>query len=145
MFSGGAVSESALKSYLLRVRDAFLASDAQALKSIFLMPLVVYSAAGVLLIKDEEAFRIHMMRYLEALKAAGVKSSDCQIIETDAVSNGRFRTSVRWTDFSSSGEPVALSLIRYFLVEDCAETWKIEMMEFVELPISISEAERIIH
>ena len=145
MLAGEKVSEQELKCFLLAVQEAFLALDFDVLRSKFLLPLVVYSAAGVLLIKDKAGFRDHAGRYLDALLANGVRMSDCQIVEIDALNNRRFRSTVRWTDFRSSGEPVSRSLIRYFMIEDTADVWKIEMMEYVELPISISEAERIIH
>lgn len=145
MLAGETVSDENLMRFLLQVQAAFRASDIDLLRQKFVLPFVVYSAAGILLIKDDAGFQDHSNRYLEALHSNGVEMSDCEIIDVDAVNNRRFRATARWTDFAASGKPVSRSLVRYFLIEERTEIWKIEMMEFVELPFSISEAERVIH
>lgn len=145
MISEGRVSETELKEFLLEVQKMFLDHDIEALQTRFVLPLVVYSAAGVLVLKDADGFLDHAERYLQALLAQDVAMSECVIKDIDPLNNRRFRTTVRWTDMRESGQPVTRSLVRYFLIAESDGCWKIEMLEFLELPIPVSQAERIIH
>ena len=145
MLSDDGVSEEGLTKFLLQVQEMFLGRDLDALSTRFVLPFVVYSAAGILLIKDEESFRDHTSRYLYALHAENIGKSECAIRDIVLVSDQRFHASVRWMAFAEDGQLMSSSLIRYFMIEDGSGRWKIEMMEFVELPITLSQAERVIH
>lgn len=145
MISGDGVSEEVLSRFLLEAQENFLGHDIKALKARFVLPFIVYSAAGVLLIKDEAEFLDHASRYLQELRADDIEMSECQIKDIAIVSDQRFHATVRWMDFGDEGQICSSSLIRYFMIEEAEGHWKIEMMEFVEMPISISQAERVIH
>lgn len=145
MLSDDGVAEDELRQFLLLAQGMFLGHDLDALSMRFVLPFVVYSAAGILLIKDEVAFRDHTGRYFSELNAQDIKSSDCKITDITIVSDQRFHTTVRWMDAGEDGKLFSSSLIRYFMIEDGRGQWKIEMMEFVEMPITLSQAERVIH
>lgn len=145
MLSDEGVSEEELRRFLLLAQEMFLGRDIDSLSMRFVLPFVVYSAAGILVIKDAAGFRDHTSRYLSALHAENIKMSECSIADIILVSDQRFHATVRWTDFGEDGQLCSSSLIRYFMIEDGGGQWKIEMMEFVEMPITLSQAERVIH
>lgn len=108
------------------------------------LPLVVYSIAGVMLLRTEAEFIQTLGQYRAAIVALSVTSSTVEIREFDAPQNQRLRATVRVTDFDADGREVTSSLIRYFLIES-GESYLIEMMEYLESPLSREEVERIVH
>jgi hypothetical protein len=145
MLSDDGVSQDELRRFLLLAQEMFLGHDLNALSAHFVLPCVVYSAAGILLIKDEDGFRDHTSRYFSALSAENIRMSECTIADIVKVSDQRFHATVRWMDIGDDGRVCSTSLVRYFMIEDGSGQWKIEMMEFVEMPITLSQAEYVIH
>lgn len=145
MISENGFSRDQLLAFLLQVQKQFLQNDIVSLRTNIVLPLVVYTAAGILLIRDEEGFLDRATRYLQALHAENIRMSECLIKDVVQVSSSRFHATVRWKDFGDGGKLCSSSLIRYFMIEDTDGRWKIEMMEFVEMPITVSQAEHIIH
>lgn len=141
---GGRLPTEKLHAFLADLQAAFLQGRFEDVAACYVFPLVVYTPAGIMLIRDFEQFGEVTARYREAIMALNVTSADLLIEESDQPYNHRLRATTRVTDFNADGTPVTGSLIRYFLIED-GDSFKIEMMEYLELPLPISDVERIIH
>lgn len=109
------------------------------------MPLVVYSAAGVVTLKDNEALTRIANRYREVLNSFPITHGECRIVQHDHTINHRLRVTARWDEFGADNTPLTSSLVRYFLVEKGPNEWLIEMLEYIEMAVSLEDAERIIH
>lgn len=133
-----------LHSFLAAMQIAFLEGRFREIARNFAFPLVVYTPAGVTLIRNPDQFAQVSSLYRDAKIALDVASSDIRIEEFDQPCNRRFRVTARFTDFNAEGTHVTGSRIRYFMIED-GDSFKVEMMEFLELPFPISDVERIVH
>ena len=138
------MSRDELRDFLDQVQRAFFAGDVDALRQHFALPLVVYSAAGVVVRRTEKEFARLVEDYRDALLATSVVVGHQMIVARDPLVNNRCRATVRTTEVDADGQAVASALIRYFLVADSG-SYLIEMMEYLEAPLPISEIERIIH
>ena len=134
-----------LKQYLNRVRDALFSEDFDTLSHHCVVPLVVYSAAGVVTIKDRDELKRLATRYRQALSAFPITHGECQIVQRDPVVNNRFRVTARWDDFSEDNTLQTSSLVMYFLFVASPDIWLIEMLEYLEMSVSLEDAERILH
>ncbi len=139
------MTEESIKPFLERTREAFFGGDLKALAEYFVWPLVVYSPVGVLVIKDQDQFVAVSGQFLAALAEYSIASGTCVILEREPMRNRRTRVTVHWTELTADGSPVATSTIRYFLLMPEEGIWRIEMMEYLEIPIPIETAERIVH
>lgn len=109
------------------------------------MPLVVYSAAGVVTLKDRDALATLADRYRQVFVNLPITHGECRIVQHDATVNQRLRVTARWDEFGADNAPLTSSLVRYFLIEKGPNVWLIEMLEYLEMAVSIEDAERIIH
>ncbi|MGI9395187.1 MAG: hypothetical protein ACR2OY_11120 [Boseongicola sp.] len=134
-----------LKPFLHETREALFDGDLDALAQNCVLPLVVYSPAGVLVIKDREHFLAVSEAYRQALAEHPITQGSCVIVSLDPMRNRRTRVTAHWTDMDSNNTPLVSSTIRYFLLMPSPNVWKIEMLEYLEIPIPIETAERIIH
>ena len=134
-----------LKRFLQEVRDAFFEEDYDALSRHCAVPLVVYSAAGVVSIKDREEIRLLADRYRQILSAFPITHGECRIVQRDPTVNQRMRVTARWDEFCADNTPQTSSLVRYFLYEKAPGVWLIEMLEYLEMAVTVEDAERIIH
>ncbi|NNE87843.1 MAG: hypothetical protein HKN27_07180 [Silicimonas sp.] len=134
-----------LKNFLKEVRDAFFVEDYDALSRHCALPLVVYSAAGVVAIKDHDEIKLFADRYHQILSAFPITRSECRIVQRDPAVNQRMRVTARWDEFGEDNTPLTSSLVRYFLYEKEPNVWLIEMLEYLEMAVSMEDAERIIH
>ena len=134
-----------LKSFLEKTRQALFDSDFDALAQNCVMPLVVYSPAGVLVIKDRDHFLAVSSAYRAALADHPITQGKCDIISLDPMRNRRTRVTAHWTEMDANSTPLVSSKIRYFLLMPRPELWMIEMLEYLEMPIPLETAERIIH
>ena len=141
---GGRLLKDQLHSFLAEMQIAFVEGRFQEIAANFVFPLVVYTPVGVTLIRNPDQFAQVSSLYRDAIIALDVASSDIRIEECDQPRNRRFRVTARFTDFNAEGTHVTGSLIRYFMIED-SDSFKVEMMEYLELPIPISDVERIVH
>lgn len=133
-----------LTEYFSTLQTAFLRGQFSDLAKFFALPLVVYTQAGVLVIRDTaELFRLSE-QYRAALIAIDVISTRTIIETIEQPVVNRRRIVVRFEDLGLDGRPVTRSLIRYFLVNDQGVT-RIEMMEYIETPLPIADVERIVH
>ncbi len=126
------------------MQKAFRTGRLDDLSAFFVFPLVIYSPAGVTLVRDADQLLAMTEQYQETIRPLEIVTTEFQIEHRDVPFNSRFRATVRFTEFREDGKQVTSSLIRYFLI-DRSGTYKIEMVEYLELPISVSEAERIVH
>jgi hypothetical protein len=67
------LAEVNLKAFLQQTRQAFFDGDLEALSKYFIWPLVVYSPAGVLVVKDQAQFLIVSGQYLAARRICNRK------------------------------------------------------------------------
>ncbi len=134
-----------LKEFLRSVRNAFFNGDFETLSCFCAMPLVVYSSAGVVTLKDREALAGLADRYRQILSSFPISHGACRIVQHDPVVNRRLRVTARWDEFAKDNTPLTSSLVRYFLIETGQSEWQIEMLEYLEMAVSIEDAQRIIH
>lgn len=139
------MSQEALGIYLRLVQRAFLDGDIEELLDYFCLPLVVYTSAGVTLIRDRAEFARMAAAYRSALMAMSVDHAELQIVSEDPTVNDRLRATVRWIDYNAEGNEVTGSLVRYFLVSHRPGHFVTEMIEYLETPVSHEEVERIVH
>ncbi len=133
-----------LTDCLNEVRRAFYAGDVDALVDLMRLPLVVYSAVGVVVLRDREEFSRMVADYRAAIVAMQVVDGRQTILSRDPPTNNRMRATVRTVDMNAEGKPVTGSTIRYFFVKT-AKGLAIEMIEYLEMPLPISDAEKIVH
>jgi hypothetical protein len=133
-----------LQSFLETMQAAFIEGRIQDVLACYTFPLIVYSPVGVTLIRNEKQFGEMATLYREAILALDVTSFEILIEQMDQPYNHRVRATARSIDFNADGTPVTGSLVRYFLVE-VGDSFHIEMLEYLELPLSISDVERIVH
>lgn len=133
-----------LEDFMKAMQADFLAGHLEELSKRFLMPLVVYSVAGVVVLRTVEEFLQRTALYRDAMMAMNVATSQIAVVSQDALENERLRVTVRVTDFDAGGEMVTGSLIRYFL-KASGETYAIEMIEYLEAPLPSDEVERLVH
>ena len=141
---GVRLSDEVLRESFGAIQDAFRTGRLDDLMEFFVIPLVIYSSAGVTLVRDREQLLSMTEQYRETIRPLEIVTTEFQIEHRDAPFNSRFRTTVRFAEFREDGKMVTSSLIRYFLI-DRAGSYKIEMIEYLELPIALSEVERIVH
>ena len=134
-----------MKRFLTEVRDALFKADYDALAQYCAVPLVVYSAAGVVAIKDREEIKLLADKYHQLLSAFPITHGECRIVQRDPTVNQRLRVTARWDEVGADNTPLTSSLVRYFLYEKAPNTWLIEMLEYLEMAVSVEDAERIIH
>lgn len=134
-----------LREFLKSVRDAFFEGDYETLVRFCAMPLVVYSSAGVVTLKNPEALAGLADKYRRMLSSFPISHGACRIVQHDPPVNQRLRVTVRWDEFDEDNTPLTGSLVRYFLIETESNAWKIEMLEYLEMPVSIDDAKRILH
>ncbi|MDA8586453.1 hypothetical protein N9L47_09325 [Rhodobacteraceae bacterium] len=133
-----------LEIFLESVESAFRAGDVDLLLRYFQLPLVIYTAAGIATLNTEEEFAAMTQNYLAALTAMAVASGHQSILSFDPPVNNRLRVKVRTIDKDVDGNPITSSTIRYFLLQTDTGL-VIEMMEYLEAPLSISDIEKIVH
>ena len=133
-----------LTAFLKGAQKAFYAGDAETLLGYFRLPLVIYSAAGVVLLRDRDEFVRMVKDYRNALASMSVSKGRQTVLAMDSLVNNRTRVTVRTVDEDETGVAVTGSTVRYFLLQ--TETGLIiEMMEYLEAPMSISDIEKIVH
>ena len=133
-----------LRSFLESLQGSFLAGELDELLMYFTLPVVIYSVAGVTVLRDEAEFLHTARQYHAALVAKAVASSVIEIIERDHAVHNRSRVTVRIVDMDCRGNRVTTSLIRYYLIHT-ETSYRVEMLEYLEAPLSSDEIERIIH
>ncbi len=138
------MSDDNLTAFLEALQGAYREVQIKEISKFFSLPLVIYSAAGVAVIRDEVQLLSMTEQYRAAISALEVTSTLFQVEHRDLPVNRRLRATVRFTDFAEDGQPVTGSLIRYFLVEKDG-SYKIEMLEYLEMPLPIEEVVRIVH
>ena len=138
------MEDKKLKDYFQSLRAAVIQGDFSAMSQRFTLPLVVYSVAGVTLVRDEEELLRMFELYRAALTASQVAKTETTIDNVDQSNFGRRRVCVRFVDTDADGNVVTSSLIRYFLVKT-PNGCKIEMLEYLESPIPLDEIKRIVH
>ena len=137
--------DDALKKFLKTVRNALFNEDFETLTHHCVVPLVVYSAAGVVTIKDREELTRLAIRFRKALSAFPITHGMCQIVQRGPVVNNRFHVTARWDEFGEDEALLTSSLVRYFLIVSSPDVWMIEMLEYLEMPVSLEDAEHILH
>ena len=133
-----------LTEFLDEVRCAFYAGDVDALVKLMRLPLGVYSAVGVVVLRNREEFARMVEDYRAAIVALEVVDGRQTILSLDPAVNNRMRATVRNVDVNAEGKPVTGSTIRYFFVEN-EQGLAVEMLEYLEAPLPISDIEKIVH
>ncbi len=138
------MSQDDLKIYLEDIQADFLAGRMEALIARFSIPLVVYSVAGVVVLRTKEEILTQTGQYRSAVMAMSVTSSVVKVVSRDPPLNNRLRATVRVTDFDCDGKTVTGSLIRYFLILKNG-SYEVEMLEYLEAPFSTEVVEKLVH
>jgi len=124
--------------------SAFLGERSEEFQSYFVFPVVIYSVAGVTVVREpEDLLRITGL-YREALKETAMVATNYEISSHGPPRNNRLRATLSFSDFLPDGATYSGSVVQYYLV-DGPEGYKIEMMEYLEVPLGISDVERIVH
>ncbi len=123
---------------------AFLDERPEDFQKHFSFPVVIYSVAGVTMVRDPvELLRITGL-YREALKEAAIVATNYEISDLEPPKNNRMRATLTFSDQNPDGTPFAGSVVRYFLF-DGPDGYKIEMMEYLEVRLGVTDVERIVH
>ena len=138
------MDKNSLDTFFVELQAAFLEGDFQTLSSFYALPLVVYSLAGVRLVRDEFELVRLAREFLTALGSLGVTNSSLEVRAFDPPANRRTRVKLCGAGLDSAGNRVTGSLIRYFLLETDSG-YKVEMVEYLQAPIPVQEVERILH
>ena len=138
------VTQDNTEEFLSRVNAAFMAVDMDALSRCFAVPLVVYTKAGVIVVKDGSDLERVVTRYRHALSASSVVSSSIRIEAQETPANGRLRVLCRTFGYDAEGKAVSTSVVRYFLLQR-ADRLEVEMIEYVATPLSLEDVEKIVH
>lgn len=138
------MEDDKLMDFLSQLQHMFTSGEHDELQAFFTFPLVIYTVAGVSVIRTSAEFETRTKRYREALASLDVTSATMDLEHRDPPFNRRTKVTVRVTDFTSEGIAVTGSLIRYFLVADDG-TYKVEMMEYLEAPLAVEDVEKIVH
>ncbi len=133
-----------IRAFLASIQSAFYAGDLHALLGHFQFPLVVYTAAGVAVLRDGDQFEAMAQDYLSALKALSITHGRQSILTRDPMINGRQRITVRNVDLNALDEPVTGSTVRYFLLRT-SDAYMVEMLEYLEMPLPVPDVEKILH
>ena len=133
-----------LQGFLMSIQSAFYERDLDTLFARFTLPLVVYSAAGVSLVRDEAEFERMTDDYRAALHSRAATHGALMIESQEPAVNNRLRVTVRTRDLDENETQVTGSLVRYFLFEG-PEGFTVEMLEYLEVPLPLSEVEDIVH
>ncbi|MEM7724469.1 MAG: hypothetical protein AAF376_19165 [Pseudomonadota bacterium] len=137
-------SDGVLQGYFEALQDVFHARNVSEIPEFFVFPLVIYTPVGVTLVRDTEHFQSIVDQYRQALGARGVAQTALQVERKSVLSNQRMQAVVRYTDLSEDGEVIASTVALYFLMKR-NDTYKIEMLEYLELPLPLEAVERIVH
>jgi hypothetical protein len=138
------LDQGKLIEFLTRLQDAFLDGRMEELGSLVTLPLVVYTVAGVTVLRTPDEMTEMAVEYRGAIVGLSVTQSRIELVEWSAPVNRRVRALARTVDFDATGRFVTSSLVRYFLVETDAG-FRIEMMEYLEAPLPPDEVERLVH
>lgn len=133
-----------LSAFLDDLQSAFYSGDVDRLLGFVSLPLVVYSLAGVSVMRDKAEFGRMVRDYRAALMAMDVVRGVKTIEALEPSSNNRQRITVRNIDYNGAGQAVTGSLIRYFLVIT-SRGYVVEMLEYIEAPLPIETVERLVH
>ena len=141
---GDAVTQDEINIFLDDLQSAFYSGDVEKLLDFISLPLVVYSVAGVALLRDKSEFTELVNDYRAALIAMEVVRGVKTIEVMESPVNNRQRVTVRNIDYNEAGKEVTGSLIRYFLAET-PRGFVIEMLEYIEAPLPIETVEHLVH
>ncbi|MCG6884396.1 MAG: hypothetical protein LJE62_11650 [Silicimonas sp.] len=133
-----------LDSFFADLQSAMVDGDMELLASHFVFPMVIYTVAGVSVLREDSDLLKVVREYRQSLKALGVAQSKLCVQQSDILVNHRRRATVRITEMNAEGGAITGSLIRYFLVESDGR-YRIEMMEILEAALPTPEVERILH
>lgn len=135
--------------FLMAARKAMFGRDFEQLAKILTVPWVVYTPVGVLVVENEEMQRLVIDRFTDALSALDIATGHALVIDKSEPGTDRLRITIQWVELDADDRPVAGSRVRYFLVAAnpvvTGHPWKIEMLEFIELPLPIDDVKNIIH
>ena len=138
------MSKNELQSVLNTIQDAFYARDLETLFGYFTLPLVIYSAAGVALVRNEAEFERMTDDYRAALQALSATHGALTIESQDEAVNNRMRVTIRTRDLDQNEKQVTGSRVRYFLFMG-PEGYSVEMLEYLEMPLPLADVEDIVH
>ncbi len=138
------MEEEKLIQFFDGLQKAFLDGRFEDVERHFVVPLVVYSVAGVTLVRDSGEFAVLLRDFWNALTGLNVSSSKFELSQYDQPKNGRMRVTVTFSDFDADGTQVTGSEVRYFLLES-DDGLKVEMIEYLREPFSPSVVENIVH
>ena len=133
-----------LLEFLVEIQDAFYQRDLEFLLKRFSLPLVIYSAAGVTLVRDKAELERLTDDYRAALNAMSATHGTLTIRDQEQIMNNRLRVTIRAEDLDANDKPVTGALVRYFLFKDDT-SYVVEMLEYLEAPIPIEQIEDIVH
>ncbi|MEM7718695.1 MAG: hypothetical protein AAF222_05785 [Pseudomonadota bacterium] len=138
------MEKDSVRTFVSALQLAFLGRDWVSFATFFKLPLVVYSAAGVFVLRTKSQLLTVGGDYRDTMGTMDVTSAQVEIENIEPMSNGRFRATVRVKDFTEDGKEVTGSLVRYFLVQTDG-SYQVEMLEYLETAIPLSDMKRILH
>lgn len=133
-----------LQDYFEGLQDAFHGQGVRTAPDFFAFPLVIYTPVGVTLVRDTQQFRGIVSQYRNALSMRGVAATELHVEGQVTLSEHRLRATVRYTDIGEDGGVIASTVAQYFLMRH-GDSYRVEMLEYLELPLPHSEVKRIVH
>ena len=133
-----------LDGFLSRLYATFMAMDIEALAEFFSNPLVIYTKAGLRVVRDTAGLEVFVRRYHEELAVLMVTSGELRIESRETPHDGRMRVLVRTFGYDAEGRSVSTTLLRFFVVQSPAG-FKVEMIEYISSPLSLATVEKIVH
>ena len=132
-----------LMSFLERLQSSFLSMKLEELLEAFELPLPVYSSAGLKLVREAQEF-VAMARMFREIRGDTV-SSAFELLSLEPIVNDRFRAVAQWHHYDTEGRSTGNSQVRYFIHLREPDQFAIEMIEFLVMPITLDQANTIIH
>lgn len=135
---------NAIAGYLEALQRAFLGPDVSQVGPFFSTPLVIYSLVGVRVVRTHAELLSISTAYRDVLREKGIVQTRLLDVKQDAQQNKRCRVTARYQNLAANQDFVVSSVVRYFLLKD-QDTYVIEMLEYIEPPISVEDINRLFH
>lgn len=141
---GGRLKKEILQDYFIQLQSHFLKGELPKLETFFSYPLVVYTAVGIVIVRNETQHARLTEKYRAALVEMEVTDSVVELQSYDWLDQDRLRATVAFEDLNAERQVVTESVVRYFLVQNSGR-FQIEMVEYLKSPLPENTVSRIIH
>ncbi len=133
------------KEFLERILSAFVLGEFDALAADFDTPTVIYSAAGLFILNSPDEFSKIFVGYKKLLDDREIVQSSYRIIDQGPVVNRRLKVTAEFTKSHFQGNKTVKSTVKFFLrVLGCGNL-RIEMLEYISLPVAVEDIAQALH